>query len=253
MCKFWENKLENLAIKHLIGAFELLPDVLFWIKDTEGRIIYANNVYIERVGLKTTGQIHGKTDKSFFPPHLARQYMNDDEKLLKGEIVTDRIEMNIVKEGEFGWFSTSKRPLYDDNNNIVGSYGVTRHYQKSNQALSPFHSIQLPIDFIRKNYHQQITLEQLAELTHVSISALERRFKKCLSKTPTRFIKEVRLENARLLLMEQDMPISEVAYQVGFSDHSYFTKEFKSFFGIHPTELREQIKNDLSHFDSHLS
>uniref|UniRef100_UPI003B5BF423 helix-turn-helix domain-containing protein n=1 Tax=Shewanella gaetbuli TaxID=220752 RepID=UPI003B5BF423 len=176
--------------------------------------------------------------------------MTDDEKLLKGEIVTDRIEMNIVKEGEFGWFSTSKRPLLDADGNIIGTYGITRLYQKSAQALSPFQSIQLPIDFIRKNFHQQISLEQLANLAHVSISALERRFKKCLSKTPTRFIKEVRLENARLLLMEKDLPISEVAYQVGFSDHSYFTKEFRNFFGVHPTKLREQIKIDVEEFES---
>lgn len=245
MNKFWNNKLENLPIKHLVEVFELVPDMLFWIKDVEGRIVYANKVYIERVGFKMANQIHGKTDKSFFPPHLARQYMTDDEKLLQGELVTDRIEMNIVKEGEFGWFSTSKRPLFDDSGEIVGTYGITRHFQKSNQALSSFQSIQEPVDYIRKNYHKPITLDELAELAHVSISALERRFKKCLSKTPTRFIKEVRLENARLLLMENDLPISEIGYQVGFSDHSYFTKEFRNFFGVHPTKLREQIKNDV--------
>uniref|UniRef100_UPI003B5CF798 hypothetical protein n=1 Tax=Shewanella gaetbuli TaxID=220752 RepID=UPI003B5CF798 len=68
MSKFWENKLENLPIKHLVEVFDLMPDVLFWIKDLNGRLIYANKVYIERVGLKFPHQIHGKTDKSFFPP-----------------------------------------------------------------------------------------------------------------------------------------------------------------------------------------
>jgi transcriptional regulator GlxA family with amidase domain len=150
--------------------------------------------------------------------------------------------MNITRDGELAWFSTSKRPLIDADGRVVGNYGITRHFQKSSQALAVFESVRAPVEYIRQNYHKQITLKELAELTHLSVSALERRFKKHLAKTPSRLINEVRLENARRLLMDTNLPISDIAFQTGFSDHSYFTKQFKLFFGMHPSKMRGDTK-----------
>lgn len=237
----WDKLLEELPVKNLINVFELIPDLLFWIKDHECRVVYANKVYIEHVGYQHLPQVIGKTDMDWSPLHLAKQYMLDDKQACKGKVVTNKLEMNFNKSGDFVWFSTTKRPLYDENNIIIGSYGITRHFQKASQALSTFESLKVPIDYIRKNYHTLITLEHLADLTHLSISALERRFKKHLGKTPTKFINEVRLEHARLLVMDSDIPISKIAYKTGFSNHSYFTKQFRQFFGIHPTKMREQV------------
>ena len=83
--------------------------------------------------------------------------------------------------------------------------------------------------------------DELAELAHLSVSALERRFKKHLAKTPNQFINEVRLENARKLLIETQLPISQVAYQCGFSAPSYFSKQFRRLFGEIPSQMRSQL------------
>ncbi|MFA3791172.1 helix-turn-helix domain-containing protein [Aliiglaciecola sp. SL4] len=243
MSQFWIESMGELELKQLVEVFELTPDILFWIKDRQSRVVYANNAYLEHSGFHSRSQVYGKTDTELFAPHLALQYITDDRKLLDGELITARLEMNLSKDGELGWFSTSKRPLRDKNDKIIGSYGITRHFHKSSQALTNFESIRVPLDFIRNNYHRGISLTELAELSHLSVSALERRFKKQLSKTPTRIINEVRLENARLLLVETDTPISEIAFKCGFSDHSYFTKQFKQFFGFHPSKMREQMQN----------
>jgi PAS domain S-box-containing protein len=242
MMEIKEAKIRQCHIDAIVEAFELVPDVLFWIKDLEGQWVYANTLFIEHLGCQSLAQIYGKTDFDFFPVHLAKQYVFDDKKLLAGELITARLEMNITRDGELAWFSTSKRPLLDENGDVVGNYGITRHFQKSSQALSVFESVRAPVEYIRQNYHKQITLTELAELSHLSVSALERRFKKHLSKTPSRLINEVRLENARRLLMDTNLPVSDIAYQTGFSDHSYFTKQFKQFFGMHPTKMRGQIK-----------
>ena len=66
----------------------------------------------------------------------------------------------------------------------------------------------------------------------LSVSALERRFK-AFSETPNQFINEVRLENARKLLVETRLPVSQVAYS-GFPEPSYFTKQFRRLFGEIP-------------------
>jgi transcriptional regulator GlxA family with amidase domain len=70
------------------------------------------------------------------------------------------------------------------------------------------------------------------------VSALERRFKKHLKKTPHQYINEVRLDNARRLLRETDKPIGTIALETGFADHSHFTRAFTRRFGTAPSADR---------------
>jgi AraC-like DNA-binding protein len=233
--------IKKAGVNQLIAAFDLLPDILFWVKDTDSRILHCNQHFIEHQGYKTLEQILLKTDFDFSPKHLAFQYVNDDKRVMEGYIVTDRLELNQTQQGELGWFSTSKHALKDHDSNVIGTYGVTRHLQKTSKALSHVRAIEEPVKFIREHYHRQISIDELAELAHLSVSALERRFKKHLAKTPNQFINEVRLENARKLLIETQLPISQVAYQCGFSEPSYFSKQFRRLFGEIPSQMRSQL------------
>jgi AraC-like DNA-binding protein len=87
---------------------------------------------------------------------------------------------------------------------------------------------------------QNICLEVLADVTHLSISALVRRFKKFLGKTPKQFINEVRLENARRLLIETDIAVATIANDTGFTDHSYFSRQFQKLFKQSPSAFRQE-------------
>ncbi|MFC3031658.1 helix-turn-helix domain-containing protein [Pseudoalteromonas fenneropenaei] len=233
--------LEKIGVKQIISAFDMLPDILFWIKDTESRILYCNQHFIEHQGYKTLEQILFKTDFDFSPSHLAFQYVNDDKRVMAGHRVTDRLELNQATNGELGWFSTSKANLYDEQGTLLGTYGITRHLEKTSKALSHVRAIEAPVRYIREHYHRNISIEELAEMAHLSVSALERRFKKHLAKTPNQFINEVRLENARKLLVETRMPVSLIAYQCGFAEPSYFSKQFRRLFGEIPSQLRREL------------
>lgn len=233
-----------LGINQILQMFDLLPDIIFWIKDAQSQILYANNKFVEHIGWHSLQQVVGKSDLAFFPPHIAKQFINDDKSVMNGQLITDRIELNMLKTGDFAWFSTSKRPLYDVNHQIVGSYGFTLLMNKTSQVLSSIDAIKAPVEFVRENFHKDICVEQLAQAAFLSVSALERRFKKYLSKTPKQFINEIRLENARRLLIETKLPIVEVAYRCGFSEHSYFSRQFKALFGTLPSQLRENLYKD---------
>ena len=161
---------------------------------------------------------------------------------MQGHVVTDRLELNQTSNGELAWFSTSKKVLTDEGNQILGTYGITRHLQKTSKALLHVRAIEGPVNYIREHYHRNICIEELAQLAHLSVSALERRFKKHLAKTPNQFINEIRLENARRLLVETQLPVSQIAYECGFSEPSYFSKQFKRLFGEMPSQIRTQIK-----------
>lgn len=234
--------LNQMGVKQLIMMFDLLPDVLFWIKDKKHTFIHVNQAFIEHTGVKTLDEIVGRTDFDFAPAHIANQFTLDDNKVLLGKVVTDRLEINIGQTGDTAWYSTSKKPITDEEDNIIGSYGISRNLQKQAMALSNVDAIKIPVDYIRSHYSQNFSIEELADVAHLSVSALERRFKKYLSKTPKQFIIEVRLENARRLLVESNIPISQVGEETGFTDHSYFSKQFKMFFGELPSDFRNNYR-----------
>ena len=64
--------------------------------------------------------------------------------------------MNMHRSREVAWFSTSKRPLKDHNNQIIGTYGITRHLQKTVKTLSGIDELKVPVDFIRLNFERDI-------------------------------------------------------------------------------------------------
>ncbi len=248
--KKFNSFVTQMGVEQLINMFDLLPDVLFWIKDSEHNFIHANQSLIEHKGVKDIERIIGKTDFDFSPLHIAKQFISDDEKILAGKTVTDRLEMNMTQSGDTAWYATSKRPITDVQGNIIGSYGITRHLEKQAKVLSSIEEIKVPVDYIRQNYHQQFTIEKLAKLAYLSVSALERRFKKHLAKTPKQFINEVRLENARKLLVETNMPISRVGDETGFNEHSYFSKQFRLFFGELPSSYRLNYREGSTIFQN---
>ncbi|MEL7312681.1 MAG: AraC family transcriptional regulator [Pseudomonadota bacterium] len=216
----------------------LIPDVLFWIKDADNHFVYGNQAFLEHQGIRAVGDLAGKTDFDFSPAHLAAQYVRDDQTVLQGGEVTNRLEMNTTDGGEIAWFATTKRPILTDAGDVVGTFGMTRHFGRFANARSDIEAVREPVEFVRANYATDISVTDIASAAHLSVSALERRFKKHLKKTPRRFLVETRLEQARRLLVESDLPIAEVAYSSGFLDHSYFSQQFRRFWGLLPSEFR---------------
>ena len=219
--------------------FDLLPGTLFWVKDIHGRILHANQQFVRHVGAKSLKQILGQTDIEFSPPHIAQQFLEDDKRVVQtGESITDRLELNQQHDGDLTWFTTSKRPLYDQLGEVVGSYGISSYLDNSALVLTEIKAINAPVEFIRNNYAQNISIEEIAESAHLSVSALERRFQKHLHRTPNQYLVDVRLQNARKLLVESDLPIGLLANRCGFQDSSYFSRRFKRKFGILPSQFR---------------
>lgn len=81
------------------------------------------------------------------------------------------------------------------------------------------------------------TVEKLCEEIGISERQLQRKLKALTSKSPNQLISSVRLHRAKELLLENTFNISEVAYQTGFSNPSYFSKSFKKEFGFTPSEF----------------
>ncbi|MDR9766668.1 AraC family transcriptional regulator [Shewanella baltica] len=237
--------LESISIQKVIKMFDLVSDVVFWIKDDSGKIVFCNDAYAKSVGKRSFSEVIGKDDTELFPAYIAKNFMSDDQKVLQGEVIINRLEMNLAYISTPKWMLTSKRPLRNEEGCIIGTYGVARNVQETVKSLSGIDILKKPIEFINNHYTQEIGIKELAEVSHLSISALERRFKKYLQKTPKQFIREVRLEKARKMLIESQAPISDIAQNCGFPSHSYFSQHFKSMFGELPAQYRQKMRAEI--------
>lgn len=95
-------------------------------------------------------------------------------------------------------------------------------------------------EFVTHNLTELITVEQLAAVVGLGIRQTQRLFKSGLNTTPTAFVLAIKLEHAAQLLTTTQKNVAEVAYAVGFSDPSYFSRTFKRYFGIAPSDYQKQ-------------
>lgn len=116
--------------------------------------------------------------------------------------------------------------------NIV--HRINRYNKKNiNQIL------QSAIDYIYENYNMSITLNELAEHSYVSTYYLSRMFKKELGKNFVEYLNEIRIAKAKELLKGNKYKTYEVAELVGIQDPHYFSKIFKKYMNMTPTEYKD--------------
>lgn len=92
--------------------------------------------------------------------------------------------------------------------------------------------------YIEENFHQKITVDELASMFSLSRRNLERRFKKATSNTVVEYIQRVKIEAAKMSLESTRENINEVMYKVGYTDTKAFRTTFKKITGISPIQYR---------------
>lgn len=97
-------------------------------------------------------------------------------------------------------------------------------------------------EHIHSHICHNIDVEELADVACVTKPYLIRLFKREFGTSPVQYINKKKVERAQLLLYTTDMPVKEVAYQLGFSDHSYFIRMFRKQTDITPQEYRERMR-----------
>ncbi|HRV55013.1 MAG: helix-turn-helix domain-containing protein [Flavobacteriaceae bacterium] len=91
--------------------------------------------------------------------------------------------------------------------------------------------------------NEQFGVSELADLMNMSRSNLLRKIKKDTGLSASQFIREIRLKKGMALLNETDLTVSEISYQVGFGNTSYFIKCFREYYGYSPGDARKGSTN----------
>ncbi len=95
--------------------------------------------------------------------------------------------------------------------------------------------------FIRDHHTEELSLGQVASAVHTSIFYFCKMFRKVTGTTFTEFVSRTRIEKAKNLLLNPNLRISEIAYEVGFQSLTHFNRVFKSIAGESPTEYRGHL------------
>lgn len=97
-------------------------------------------------------------------------------------------------------------------------------------------------EFIENNMERTISLDELAQVCHLHPTHFIRAFKKKTGETPARYIQLRKMETAKRLLEETQLPLSEIMNIVGMVDAAQFSKKFHSFYGKSPSSYRKLIQ-----------
>lgn len=129
-----ENVSETKEIKSelaheqalLNSLIEGIPDSIYF-KDKESRFIKVNKAMLRKHGFKSDKEIIGKTDFELFGKEHAQQAYEDEQKIIQTGIpIINKEEKEDWADGRTTWVSTTKMPLYNNQGEIIGTFGVSR-------------------------------------------------------------------------------------------------------------------------------
>jgi two-component system sensor histidine kinase/response regulator len=154
----------------LSALFENIPDHIYF-KDKKSRFVAVSKALARWLGAEKSDDMIGKTDFDYFTEeHAKPAYKDEQEVMKKGEEIEGKIERETYSDGRVTWVSTTKIPWYDENGNIIGTFGISRDItelknkefelieareisQKASQAKTTFlaimsHEIRTPLNAI---------------------------------------------------------------------------------------------------------
>jgi PAS domain S-box-containing protein len=108
------------------AMLDTTADRIFF-KDTQSRFLNLSGILAKRLGVTDPKQVIGKTDFDFQLPERAREFYEDEQRLMRtGEALVNKIEKQVLLTGEIAWTSTTKMPLRDKQGAVVGLMGINR-------------------------------------------------------------------------------------------------------------------------------
>jgi len=111
-------------------------------------------------------------------------------------------------------------------------------------AESSVHRVAQAISWLRANFSQPMSVEDLADLVHMSVSSFHEHFKSVTSMSPLHYQKVLRLQEARRLMLSTMMDAGTASQRVGYLSASQFSREYSRFFGSAPTKDIARLRQE---------
>lgn len=134
---------------------------------------------------------------------------------------------------------------FNDIVNVVYNFLDKINNIKKRQVNNKYIIINKIKHYVDENYSSEINLTDIANTLHMDYYYLSHYFKEQTNENLSVYINKVRVEKSKKYLADNKTPISEVSDLVGFSEHNYFSKIFKKYTGITPSEYKKRMLVDV--------
>ena len=235
----WTESLRPGTVRDL---FEYLPNLMYFAKDSQLRLVAGNRAFVHHCGFEEEIELIGKMDHEIFPPQMAEKFDQDDRKVLETRPpINDMLELFPNEMGIPEWYTTDKIPLFTRSGEVDGLCGLVRSYRvKLDDDLAAV------TELLTKNFAKKNSIREIAKEAGMSVRQFERKFKSIYKTTPTHYVMRLRVLLACEMLASSDKLVTSIALKVGFYDHSAFSRKFLELIGESPRAYRKryQRKND---------
>jgi AraC family transcriptional regulator len=176
------------------------------------------------------------TDSSAGRFELIERYSHNDNVILN---IGLSLKDELYSEGLSG-------RLYADSLANLLAVHLLRHYSTPIKETNQFYGgisaakLRRVTDYIADNYAQDLRIDELAGVANMSAFHFVREFKRTTGTTPHQYLIKFRVDKAKLLLANEELPLIEVGLRTGFSHQSHFTRLFRRETGITPQSYRNQ-------------
>jgi len=215
---------------------EGIPQVMASAKGVDGRYVFVNTGFCDRVGLPAD-RVIGRSVRDLFAPEMADSYAEQDaEVVASGKPLRGQLELIVRADGSLGWYVTNKSALIDDGV-VVGVAVLSIDLQS--QVNSAHAGLATVIAALRRDIHHGWRVAEMAQVAGLSSTQLERLCRRTLGIPPQKLLQRLRLEHAVKLITTTRLSMGDVAAECGFYDQASFTRQFRAVLGLTPGAYRK--------------
>ena len=227
--------------RHLEELFDQMHDTAFFIKDVQGRYVIVNDSLVERHGMQSKSQVIGRRPCDICPGDFGRIPAEQDAQVLcSGRPIIDRLELQWRAPRKPVWCLTTKLPMRDSRGAISGIIGISKDVQTPLPTKEVPTEISVALRRLESGYRNSISPSELALVANLPAARFARIIKRIFGISPMQLISKTRIAAATRLLRSSDDSVAAIAMQCGFTDHSAFTRTFRSITSITPSEFRKR-------------
>ncbi|OJW33155.1 MAG: hypothetical protein BGO50_15120 [Rhodanobacter sp. 67-28] len=202
------------------GLFDRLADIVYSIKDRQGRYVLMSAAAVARCHLPSKAHAVGLTAFDLFPAPMAERYARQDEQVFRtGKPVLDSLDLTLYPDHATGWCISTKMPLHDSAGQVVGLADA--------------------VEYMHAHLCEPLREMQLERLSGLTAAQFERRMRKLFQLSPARYLLKLRIDSAAQWLVRTDKPIGEIAQLTGFCDQSGLSRHFRNLTGLTPRQYRQ--------------
>lgn len=238
------------------SVIDLNKDFLPWITQQYKNGSEVASLCIGSFILASTGLLNGKKCSTHWIAADDFRKLFPEVELVSEKIITD--ENGIYSSGGANSFWNLLLHLLEKYTNRelavlfskyyeieIDRYSQSQFIMFKGQSEHHDETIKKTQEFIENNYHEKITIDQLASMFALGRRNLERRFKKATSNSVIEYMQRVKIEAAKKRLESSLENVNEVMYKVGYSDTKAFRTTFKKITGLSPIQYRAKYNREM--------